>query len=195
MESSASAVVQNIASTPFDWNALLTHPITLTILSSGIILGGAKLLLNLGGSNQKVNDAITDISELKTDVRKLLTHVDIIRTHIVTTGGLSADLFSAASPLKLLPKGIKALEASGFKKIYADNKNWFVEKIKHYEPKTLADIDEASFKVMEKCRDDAKFADFKEIAFENGIPLDSLLRVISIYLRDEVAEEILERTT
>src|SRR4030042_3709458 len=46
---------------------------------------------NLGELNQKITVAIQDIADLKKDGKKLLSHVDIIRTHLVTSGGLAAN--------------------------------------------------------------------------------------------------------
>ena len=156
-----------------------------------IILFIAYKLLNLGGLREQFKQALKDVENLKTDSKKLLSHLDIIKTHLVEKTGLDTGLFSSASPLKLLPKGEKLLDASGFKQIYAENKDWFLDKIRQYKTSNLAEIDEASFKVMDKCQEDAKFADFKSIAFQNGVTLDLLLRVLSIYLRDESAKELL----
>lgn len=150
-------------------------------------------MYNFGALSQKIARAITDIDQLKNDGKKLLSHVDIIKTHLVDTTGLKAELFSAASPLKLLPKGLAILKASGFEKIYRDNKRWFIKEVKKDKPRTVADIDESSLKVLEECRGKGKFINFKELAFNNGITLDVLLKVLSIYLRDEVAKEILGR--
>lgn len=186
----SAAVTAGIQNSPIDWNAIVQYVLSPVVVFT-IILFIAYRLLNLGVLKQKFDQALIDINELKKDGRKLLSHVDIIKTHLVTSGGLSASLFGPGSPLRLLQGGIKLLEVSGFKKIFKDNKTWFIDEIKKYDVKTLADIDEAAFKVMEKCRSDGKFADFKELAFENGVSLDILLRVLSIYLRDEVAREIL----
>ena len=89
-------------------------------------------------------------------------------------------------------KGRALLNKSGFKKVYEDNKEWFIDEIKKLNVNTLSDIDDASQRVMGKCIDEKKFENYKEIAFENGIPVDLLLRVLSIYLRDEVSKEILK---
>lgn len=197
ISATVSASIQNSSSiSNVNWNSILQNPFIQYILSPfvvfSIILFFAYKILNLGELKQKFNQALGDIDELKKDGKKLLSHVDIIKTHLVTSGGLSASLFGPGSPLKLLKAGIKLLEASGFKKIYKDNKDWFIDEVEKYNIKTLADIDEASFKVMEKCRNNSKLANFKELAFQNGVSLDILLRVLSIYLRDEVAKELLK---
>lgn len=157
-----------------------------------IILFIAYKILNLGVLKQKFNQALQDVEDLKKDGKKLLSHLDIIKTHLVDKTGLDAGLFGPGSPLKLLSRGIKLLGVSGFKKIYEDNKDWFIDEIKKKNVKNLSDIDEASLRLMEECSKNKKYADYKEIAFQNGITIDILLRIFAIYLRDEVAKEILK---
>lgn len=181
-----------LISTGINWTSFFAHPLVLAAISSGFTVFLLKTIFNLGGKNKEFDTALIDIKDLKKDVKKLLSHMDKVVTHLVNKTGLDTGLFSSASPLALMTKGKEILNKSGFKKIYKDNKTWFIEEIKKYDVKTLADIDEASIKVMEKCRDSNQFANFKELAFQNGLPIDVFLRVLSIYLRDEAAKEILK---
>lgn len=178
-----------------DLYTFLSNPIVLAFISSGIIIGVItfliKFVFKLGAKDTEISNALVDIGELKTDVKKLGGSMDRIIGHLATSDGISADLFAGSSPLQLLEKGIKLLDESGFKEVYKDNKDWFIKEIKQYKIKTLADVDDASFKIMEKCRNDAKFVNLKEMAFEKGVNLDVLLRVLSIYLRGELAKEVL----
>ncbi|OGG31631.1 hypothetical protein A3A63_00180 [Candidatus Gottesmanbacteria bacterium RIFCSPLOWO2_01_FULL_46_9] len=196
MNSTISAITQTVPT--IDLGKLLQNPFVQYVLSPAIVfaivLWLAYNLLNLGELKQKFTQSVLDIEDLKKDNKKLLSHVDIIRTHLVTNTGLNANLFGPGSPLKLLPAGIRILNLSGFKQVYATNKTWFIDEIKKIDVKTLSDIDEASIKILEKCRHDNKFANYKEIAFENGISIDTLLKILSIYLRDELAKEVLTQT-
>lgn len=194
MNSTISAVMEKASQ--FNWGGFINNPFvqyiaspTIVFLILGFIFTKA---FRLGELKEKIFAALDDIKDLKKGFKKLSSHVDIIRASLVTKGGLDARLFSSTSPLKLLPEGEKLLESSGFKKIYNENKKWFVNEIKKYNVKTLADVDEASFEIMEKSRDNRKFADFKEIAFQNGVTLDLLLRVLSIHLRDQIANQVLD---
>jgi len=141
----------------------------------------------------KARTALGTVTDLDKEVKKLNNHVVIIKTHLVDKTGLDANLFGPGSPLKLLPGGIKILEKTGFKHIYTENKKWFIEEAKKYKFNTLAEIDETSLKIIEHCSKEKKFADYKEIAFQNGITIDVLLRILAIYLRDELAKEILTK--
>lgn len=176
-------------------NTLLQNPFIQYIISPAIvfsiILFTAYKLTNLGEFKERFNKSLEDIKDFKKDMKRLTSNMDVVKTHLVTKSGLDANLFAAGSPLELLSAGKKLLNFSGFIKIYKDNKDWFIDEIKKYKPKTLADIDEASIKVLEKCKNDDKFADFKQIAFQNGVSIDVLLKTLSIYLRDEVSKEIL----
>lgn len=200
MISTVSAQIQNASLV--DWKTLLSTPlfqffiipIVKYALSPIVAVGFFYWLFtktyNFGAFNEKINMALRDIDDLKKDGKKLLSHMDIIKAHLVTNTGLAAGLFAPGSPLKLLKAGIRLLNLSGFVKIYSNNKDWFINEAKKYNIKTLSDLDETSFKLMEICRDSKKFTDLKEIAFLNGVGVDTLLRVLSIYLRDELSKEL-----
>lgn len=190
MDSTLSAGAQNMSQV--DLISFFSHPLVIVIISSGVVAFIFKFVFNLGGKNKEIDSALTSIESLKKDVKKLLSHMDKVVTHLVNKTGLDSGLFSSASPVSLLPKGRAVLEKSGFKKTYEDNKGWFIDEIKKLNVKTLSDIDEASQRVIGKCIDEKKFVNYKEIAFQNGLPIDVLLRILSIYLRDEVSKEILE---
>jgi hypothetical protein len=193
MTSTISAITQTTQ--PFNPEILLNNPFVQYIISPvivfGILLYGISRIYNLGGFMNKVSTALDNLTNLDKEVKKLNSHVDVIKTHLVTNSGLSASLFAPGSPLKLLPGGIELLNKSGFKDIYENNKEWFISEIKKHPVATLSEIDDASLEVIEDCSKGEKFANYKELAFQHGVTIDVLLRVLSIYLRDEVAKEIL----
>ncbi|MBP9759308.1 hypothetical protein KBD45_06455 [Candidatus Dojkabacteria bacterium] len=193
MNSTISAVTQvqpidQDSSSPFD-NPYVAYLVSPAIVI-GIVIWVVYKLLNLGEIKEKFFKALEEIKELKSDVKKLVTDVTIIRTHEIESGGITAQAFAPGSPLKLLPRGLIILEASGFKKIYQDNKEWFIDEVKKYNVKTLSDVDDACYQLVQQCGTDSKFANYKEISFQNGITIDILLKILSIYLRDEVAKQI-----
>lgn len=196
MISTISAVTQQ-TSTKIDWPTVINSPLFIALASSGIFAAVIafifKFVFKLGETNTVVHTAVSDITQLKSDVRKLLSHVDVMKTHLVNSGGLQAGLFAPGSPLKLTPKGEAILELSRFKKIYEENKEWFENEVVKYNVKNDSDIDEASYKLMLKCANEKKFTDYKEIAFQNGVQLEVLIRVISIYLRDQLIKKVLNK--
>jgi hypothetical protein len=177
-------------------NAIFTNPYVIYGLSPAVCMGIVIFIFarvyKLGGFMQKIQTAFNSLNSLSESVQKLDKHVGVIKTYLVTNQGLDSGLFGPGSPLKLLPAGLKLLEKTGFKKIYKDNKKWFIEEAKKYNHKTEAEIDEASYKVMQHCHDKKEFTNFKEIAFQNGVSIDVLLRALSIYLREELVKELLK---
>jgi len=193
MDATFSALTNQVTTQGINWVAISTSPVILAIISSGITAFVLRSIFNMGGLNQKFISTIEDISDLKKDVKKLVSHVDKIISHLTIKTGLSADLFASNSQIVLLKKGIELLEKSGFKKIFKDNKEYFLSEVKKYNIKTLSDLDEASYKVIEKIKEEGKFMDYKEVAFQNGVIIDVLLKVFSIYMREIFAKELLSK--
>ena len=175
-------------------DTILTNPYIQYLVSPAVVfsfvLFVAYKILNLGSLIEQFKTVTKDVENLKSDNKKLLGHIYIIKTHLVDKTGLDSGLFGAASPLRLLQKGEDLLNKSGFKKVFEENKEWFVDEVKKYKVKNIAEIDEATFKIMSKCRDNDKFIDYKQIAYLNGVSIDVLLRICSIYLRDEISKII-----
>lgn len=171
---------------------LLQYVITPAVVFS-IVLFVIYKIFNVGKLIEKFTQVVTSVADLEQDVKILLSNMNVVKTHLVTNAGLNAHLFSPGSPLKLMPKGLELLEKSGFKKIYQDNKAWFIDEIRKTKASTLADIDEQSYRILDYCNNHDRFIKFKEVAFQNGVSLEVLLRVFSIYLRDQLANEVLDK--
>ncbi|MBU0578520.1 hypothetical protein KKE34_00835 [Patescibacteria group bacterium] len=189
-------VISTTSAAIINQDLLWENPYIQYIISPAIvfslILFFAYKILDLGSTREKFKRALKDVDGLKTSVDKLLNHMAIVKTQLVDKTGLDSNLFGSSSPLSLKKKGKELLKESGFEKIYRDNKSWFVEELKKNEIGSLVDLDEASLVLIEKCHAENKFINYKEIAFENGVMLEVLLRVISIWLRDKTAKKILD---
>lgn len=147
-------------------------------------------IYGFGELSQKFKTALADILELKNGVVELKANMVVVRTYLVTTLGLKDSLFKAKSPLQLEHKGIRLLDASGFKDIYEKNKNVFLERFKQFKHETDAEIDEASVSIMMSMKDDVLLSNFKNVAFENGVLFEVLLKVCAIYLRERAIEDL-----
>jgi hypothetical protein len=145
---------------------------------------------NLGQIVKQIDDTAKDIDSLKKDSKHLINHVSIMKTHLVTNSGLDANLFGPGSPLKLLPNGKKLLNKSKFVSTYNENKDWFVTKVEDYEIISLADLDEACSHILYEFKDTTEFINFKEVSFNNGVTVDVLIKVLAIYLRNELSKEL-----
>lgn len=191
------ASIQNVASIP-ETTATTLNPWIAYVISPAVVFSVLLFfvgkIFKLGEMKEKIYQSAANISNLDKDVKKLLSHMDIVKTHLVTNSGLAANLFSSSSPLKLLEKGTRLLEDSGFKEVYENNKEMFISEIRQHGVKTLVDVDEASFKVLDKFSTKSDVIDFRNVAFKNGVSREVLLKVLSVYLREEVAPSLLNST-
>lgn len=174
------------------WNNIqpLIETYATPTLLTGVFVFLFKISFKLGSLNTEFTNAVKDIRDLRKNGIRLSRHVDIIRTHLISNQGMESGLFAAHSPVVLLEKGKDLIKKVDFEKIFNDNKDWFFNGIKNVGVESLSEIDESALKFMENNRDNEKFSDFKEKAFQNGVSTDVLLRVCSIYLRDKIAREL-----
>ena len=188
MQATASAIISG----PIMWNDVLSVIKTYATpsLLVGVFIFLFKISFKLDSLNTEFVNVVKDIKDLKKSGARVSRHIDVIRTHLVSTMGMNDGLFAAHSPVVLLTKGKDLIKKIGFEKIFEDNKGWFIKGVSEIGAGSLSELDDSATKFMENNREDEKFSGFKEKAFQNGVSTDVLLRVCSIYLRDEVAKEL-----
>lgn len=142
-----------------------------------------------------ISNLKADLKNLKSDIAELTKSTNVIRTYFVNDLGMNTNLFGAHSPLKLLPDGEKLLNKSGFVEIYKSNKELFLNKVRNQKPKTAADIDNATTKILFDMEDDPLLGSLKEVAFNAGVQILLLLKICALYLRDEAIKEFLKPKT
>ena len=117
----------------------LIAPLFQYLISPALIVGFLLFfcirIFKLGELSIKFKTLLKDVEGLKTDSNKVTKDVGVIRTHLISSLGMKAELFTSSSPITLQPKGEEILEKSGFKKIYEDDKEPFVSKIKQLNVK------------------------------------------------------------
>lgn len=96
----------------------------------------------------------------------------------------SAALTKRKSPISLTEKGDELLKRSGTDKFVLENKDYLLSKIKEHNPKTAYDVQEWCKTVLENVSNEDIFTPLKNYLFKEGLPLDSLIIVGQIYLRD-----------
>ncbi len=153
---------------------------------AGVFLWFFYKFFELGKIKKTIEDAVDNIGELKKDSKSLLHNMTVVKTHLVTTAGVDANLFSAGSPLKLMKKGLELLKMTNFQDKYKKNKKWFIKEFKARNVSSLSDIDECSSKIVEKFYKNRDSDYLKEIAFQSGTTPQVLAKVLGIYLRSEV---------
>lgn len=91
-----------------------------------------KSTFKLGSFKEKFDQLVDKVSNLKTDleilskdVQHLIQDGDIIRTHLVSTTGLDANLFTSQSPLQFTKKGKKSCRPVILKKFITAIKRGF----------------------------------------------------------------------
>jgi hypothetical protein len=131
-----------------------------------------------GKLNKTLEEVVERLKKLSEQSDKHDTHLTIIRTHLVTNSGLKAELFSANSPITLKPKGLKIVEQTGFKDLLKENKDSYIKKLIDLNPRNEAELDEATFTLLEKMRGTKEFRKFEQVAYENGILYDVVLKTL-----------------
>jgi hypothetical protein len=100
------------------------------------------------------------------------------------TSSASSFYTKRKSPVSLNDKGEELLKKSGADKFVLQNEQELIQKIKEQNPKTAFDVQEISKKVVESLANDERFNTFKDFVYKEGINLEPIFTVMSIYLRD-----------
>ena len=155
-------------------------------------------VFNLGEYHQKFSSALENIKKLQEDINgletsavKITQELGVVKALLISDLGIDAGVFHSKSPLSLQPLGEKVLKESAFERIFENNKEMFLDKIREYGFETESDIDTASADILELMKEHELFKDFKEVAYQNGITLEVLLRACAIYMRDQAIKELL----
>jgi hypothetical protein len=182
-------------------NPYFQYLVSPAITASIIVFAVAKII-NIGEFKERfknleknLNNLDKDTNKIKSTIKNIEMDLTIMKAHLISETGMDTSLFSKNSPLTLTTKGENLLDQTEFRSVYKENKDWFLDEIKKHNVETESDIDEASYEVMEYCRDNEKFIDYKEIAYQNGLTTEVLLKVLAIYLREEAIKEILKKST
>ena len=144
-----------------------------------------------GKFSERFDNLCKQINKLLGEFQTTKKDVGIIKTILISKFGVEAELFSTTTPLTLTAKGKKLLEKSGFREMYKQEKDYFLNTIREKNPKTAAEIDKVAKEIMFALEDEEKLSKFKETAFESGVELPLLLQVCAIYLRNKAIKELL----
>ena len=131
------------------------------------------------------------VSRLEKDVGKLHDEVRDIRDKVIaceTSLREREPLTKRKSPISLSERGRRVLEDSGGRKFVDDNLKELKKAVEGKSPQTSYDVQEMARKVIRSMTDDTRLNGMKEYLFKEGIDIDDLITVLSIYLRDKVLE-------
>lgn len=115
------------------------------------------------------------------------TSIKWIKESITKLEGRMDNAFGQGSPIRLFPKGIEILEASGLKDYITKNKDVLLSKCGLKKGSSNQyDIQEQSFECFDKNDFGEMEAKLKETAYKFGVSLDTVKRVGGIHFRDLV---------
>lgn len=173
------------------------------LISPAIVIAGVVYVLNkvyklgeLKATWEMMRDSISsiqnDIKEIKARQDRDSTDLTIIKTHLVAQLGLKAELFGSSSPLTLKKKGQELLHKTSYETYLKKHTDVIFHDILQYRPENLAEFDEASFALLDSKRESSEFKKYEQIAFDNGVSYDVLLKVLAIYTREQLKSRFLE---
>lgn len=159
---------------------------TISQILVSMIVGYGTAIFTIGKYTQKIDYLYKDGEDLKTDIKDLIKRITICETKIEErTQNLAATLTKRKSPISLSEKGEEMLIKSGANKFVLDNLQELVKKIKEKDPKSAYDVQEISKDVIKSMTADDKFIPLKDYVYKEGIELDAIIIVMSIFLRDQ----------
>ena len=139
----------------------------------------------LGKYEEKVNTLETKVTTLESEVKELNKKLVECSTKVdERTQSYAASLTKRKSPVSLTDRGESLLKRSEADKFVLENQGELVEKIKERHPKSAYDVQIYAKEVVESLQNEDRFTKFKDFAFKEGIELDAIFIVMSIFLRD-----------
>jgi len=156
----------------------------ITLLIGGIAWFLKDKLKSLIGTDERLEKKVDDIDFKVNKIDGRVANIE---------GSFGIGYATASSPVRLTLKGEEILSQSGAKTIVdkEENKNIILNKIlAEPKPTNAYDAQEKTKQIIKEVANDAMFTPIKNYAFQQGIDLDVILNVISIYFRNFVLEKL-----
>lgn len=164
---------------------------TIQLIISGIIAlvtGGLSgflvFIYKMGKYTEKVDRLEGDRDSQDERIRNLDRKIIACETRLEERKDIGAYLQKRKSPISLSSKGKELLEKSEGKKFIDDDKKNLIKKIKDRNPKSPYDVQELAKEIVSSLKNEEKFTPLKNYAFKEGLSLDVIITVMSVYLRD-----------
>lgn len=160
----------------------------LNIVIAGLLSVAVSLItayIKISKYIQIVDDLKKDVEKMNVEIKQMSKEITVCFTKIEErTQSLVTTLTKKKSPISLTETGQNILKRSGSDAFVLNNKDELVGKIKSGNPKSAYDVQENARKVVESFAQDERFIPFKDFVFKEGIELEAIFIVMSIYLRD-----------
>ncbi len=142
-------------------------------------------LLALGKYKQKIDTLEEKVGTLEKEIKDVQKELTTCSTKIdERTQSYASTLTKRKSPLSLTEKGEELLKRSGADKFIIDHKDILIKEIGDKNPKSAYDVQVFAKEVVESMSNKEEFTSLKDFAFKEGIEIDAIFIVMSIYLRD-----------
>lgn len=162
--------------------------------SVALAIGGGLIFLifRSGRVYQKIEGIETYSINLNTELRAIKTRVDRVPHLERSIDTLWQHNFATRnSPLQLNEKGIEVLEKSTIKQIVDSKFDKIIELVKEKSPQNSYEVQEYTKEAVETISNDDETKNLIEnAAFNSGFPINIIIFVGSIYVRDRVISEL-----
>ena len=154
-----------------------------------MLLGGLggffAAIFRIGRYTKTVDTLEKNVERVEGEIKAMSTKITQCETKIdERTQWLSSKLTRTKSPISLSEFGEGLLKRSGSDAFVLMNQEELVQQIRDRNPKSAYDIQEFSKTVVKSLADEERFIPFKDFAFKEGVDLDAIFIVMSLYLRD-----------
>lgn len=158
--------------------------LTLVQLALGALAGFLAATFQLGKYKEKVDNLEKKVADLEQKVDGIQQRLVECATKLDERTQPYASLTKRKSPVSLTDEGESLLQRSGADKFVLENKDELIQKIKDKNPKSAYDVQTYARQVVESLQNDDRFTPFKDFVYKEGIDIEPIFIVMSIYLRD-----------
>lgn len=164
--------------------------IGLLLLVGSLIVFIIKGIFSIGKFSQRLKSVEKTMDSIKIDINS--THKDLTtRIDNLMNISIQKGLSVANSPRKLSDEGKKVLKDSGADQIVNDKFDIIAQKTKKSNPENAYQAEKDIFEIVKKLIKDPVINDAMENgAFQSGYPLEAVLFVAGLYIRDRVLKEL-----
>src|SRR3989344_6840743 len=156
---------------------------------AGVLISGLVAFITasirIGIYKNKVDTLVSEVSDLKREVKDLSAELIKCSTKIdERTRSYSSTLTKRESPISLSENGKTLLSKSGADRFVLENQEDLVNKIREKNPHSAYDVQSYARAVVEEIQNEPRFKPFKDFAFKEGVNLEPIFIVMSLFLRD-----------
>lgn len=156
-------------------------------MATAVIISVGGVIVNHFIYREKVNSLEKTMEKVSSEVKELRDKTIACETSLKEREREA--YIKRKSPLALTDSGEKLLKDSGGDVFVNENFSLLNQKVEDHIPKTAYDVQELSQQVITWLKSEDVFNSIKDYAFKTGLPLEIIIEVMGIYLRDKILLE------